>query len=120
MTNVYLRIFKKKALGIIFGTTYIDHKRYYKINGQPVSYELALKACDLPSLAERRENLTDKFGQDTYNSPMHKKFFQSLPDSRQNTRSKPKVQVPFSSTTRYTKSAIPTFARMIKSKSPRD
>ena len=111
---------QKKALGIIFGTTYIDHKRYYKINGQPVSYELALKACDLPSLAERRENLTVNFAQDTYNNPMHKNFFQSATDSRPNTRSKPKVQVPFSSTTRYAKSAIPTFSRMINSKSPRD
>ena len=69
---------QKKALGIIFGTTYIDHKRYYKIKGQPVSYELALKACDLPSLAERRENLTVKFAQDTYNNPMHKKFFSKV------------------------------------------
>ena len=111
---------QKKALGIIFGTTYIDHKRYYKIKGRPVSYEVALNACDLPSLTERRENLTIKFAHDTYNNPMHKKFFQNLPDSRPNTRSKPKVQEPFSATSRYTKSAIPTFSRMINSKSPRD
>ena len=77
---------QKKALGIIFGTTYIDHKRYYKIKGRPVSYEVALNACDLPSLTERRENLTIKFAHDTYNNPMHKKFFQNLPDSRPNTR----------------------------------
>ena len=111
---------QKKALGIIFGTTYIDHKRYYKINGQPVSYELALKACDLPSLAERRENLTTKFAHDTYNNPMHKEFFQSLPDSRPKTRSNPKVQEPFSSTTRYTKSAIPTMSKLINSNSPKN
>ena len=47
---------QKKALGLILGTAYIDYRRYYKINGQPVSYELALKACDLTPLAERRAN----------------------------------------------------------------
>ena len=108
---------QKKALGLIFGVTYIDYKRYYKINGRPVSYEQALKLCDLTSLAERRENLTTKFALDMYKNPMHKDFFKSLPDSRPNTRTKPKVYVPSGSTERYNKSAIPAFTRIINSKS---
>ena len=108
---------QKKALGLILGTTYIDYRRYYKINGQPVSYELALKSCDLTPLAERRENLTIKFALDTYNNPLHKDFFKRLPDSRPNTRSKPKVHVPFGKTERYNNSAIPVFTRIINSKS---
>ena len=108
---------QKKALGLILGTTYIDYRRYYKINGQPVSYELALKSCDLTPLAERRENLTIKFALDTYNNPSHKDFFERLPDSRPNTRSSPKVHVPTGSTNRYTNSAIPVFTRIINSKS---
>ena len=108
---------QKKALGLILGTTYIDYRRYYKINGQPVSYELALKSCDLTPLAERRENLTIKFALDTYNNPLHKDLFKRLPDSRPNTRSKPKVHVPFGKTERYNNSAIPVFTRIINSKS---
>ena len=102
MTNVYLRIFKRRLL---------------ELYGQPVSYELALKACNLPSLAERRENLTTKFALDMYKNPMHKDFFHSLPDSRPNTRTKPKVYVPSGSTERYNKSAIPAFTRIINPKS---
>ena len=108
---------QKKALGLIFITIYIDYRRYYKTNGHPVSYEHALKLCDLTSLAERRENLTTKFALDMYKNPMHKDFFQSLPDSRPNTRTKPKVYVPSGSTERYNKSAIPAFTRIINSKS---
>ena len=106
---------QKKALGLILGTVYIDYRRYYRIKGQPVSYELALKLCDLTSLDERRENLTIKFAHDTYNNPMHKAFFEKLPDSRPNTRSKPKVQIPFGSTNRFNNSAGPTFARIVNS-----
>ena len=108
---------QKKGLGLIFGTIYIDYRRYYKINGQPVSYEHALKLCDLTFHAVRRENLTTKFALDMYKNPMHKDLFKRLPDSRPNTRTKPKVYVPSGSTERYNKSAIPTFTRIINSKS---
>ena len=45
---------KKKAIGLTLGTTYLDHKRYYKVNGKAVSYEIALNYLELPTLAERR------------------------------------------------------------------
>ena len=115
--NCLLENLQKKALGLIFGTTYIDHRRYYRINGKPVSYELALKACELDSLAERRDELTTKFAHDTYNNPMHKDFFEVITGPRPNTRSKPEVQIPFCSTSRYSKSAIPAFTKIINSKS---
>ena len=100
---------------IVLGA-YIYYRWYYKINGRPVSYEHALKLCDLTSLAERRENLTTMFALDMYKNPMHKDFFKSLPDSRPNTRTKQKIYDPSGSTERYNKSAIPTFTRMINSK----
>ena len=115
--NRLLENLQKKALGLIFGTTYIDHRRYYRINGKPVSYELALNACNIVSLAERREELTTKFAHDTYNNPMHKDFFEVITGPRPNTRSKPEVQIPFCSTSRYSKSAIPAFTKIINSKS---
>ena len=115
--NRLLENLQKKALGLIFGTTYIDHRRHYRINGKPVSYELALNACNIVSLAERREELTTKFAHDTYNNPMHKDFFEVITEPRPNTRSKPEVQIPFCSTSRYSKSAIPAFTKIINSKS---
>ena len=94
---------RKKGLGLIFGTIYIDYRRYYKTNGHSVSYEHALKLCDLTSLAERRKNLTTKFAIDIYKNPMYKDIFKRPPDSRPNTTAKPKVQVPSGSTEGYTK-----------------
>ena len=51
----------KKVLGIIVGMKYIDNKRYYMVNNEPLSYENALKELGLNSLKHRREILTSKF-----------------------------------------------------------
>ena len=110
-----LETLQKKALGLILGTIYIDYKRYYKVRGNPVSYELALHSCELNSLTERREILTRKFGHDTYENVRHKGFFEEISNSRPNTRSKPKVQEQYGSTGRYYKSAIPAMSRMLNS-----
>lgn len=106
---------QKKALGLILGTIYIDHRRYYKVNGLPVSYEVALSSCDLISLAERRQILTSKFAHDTFENPIHKDFFEKISESRPNTRSNPIVKEKTWLTSRCTKSAIPTMSRMINS-----
>ena len=116
-----LESLQKNALGLILGTKYTDHKRYYKVKGQPVSYELALKSCELIPLAERRDTLTLNFGLDTFRNPRHKDFFEEIPESRPNTRSKPKVKEQSGRTERYLKSAIPSMSRRLNStKSARD
>ncbi len=106
---------QKKALALILGTIYIDHKRYYRINGKPVSYEHALKTCNLVPLAERREILTKQFAHDTYKNPAHKDFFEEISDPRPNTRYKPKVKEQTGSSRRYRTSAGPVMARIVNS-----
>ena len=116
-----LESLQKNALGLILGTKYNDHKRYYKVKGQPVSYELALKSCELIPLAERRDTLTLNFGLDTFRNPRHKDFFEEIAESRPNTRSKPKVKEQSGRTERYLKSAIPSMSRRLNStRSARD
>ena len=93
-------------MGLILGMKYIDHRRYYKVNGQLVSYRDALKHCELPTLAERREVLTSKFALDTFKSGIHTNFFEEASSDRPNTRSKPKVIEPSGSTSKLRKSAM--------------
>ena len=104
---------QRKAIGLILGTIYIDYKRYYRVNGQPVSYKEALKHFDLPTLAERRETLATKFALDTFKSGSHCEFFEETNSNRPNTRSKPKFKVHPSKTTRCGKSAIPYLSKKI-------
>ena len=104
---------QRKAIGLILGTIYIDYKRYYRVNGQPVSYKEALKHFDLPTLAERRETLATKFALDTFKSGLHCEFFEETNSNRPNTRSKPKVKEHPGKTTRCRKSAIPYLSKKI-------
>ena len=104
---------RRKAIGLIFGITYIDYRRYYNISGQPVSYEEALKRCDLPTLAERREILTTKFALETFKSGIHNDFFEDANSERPDTRSKPIVIEPSGKTSRFMKSAIPYMMKKI-------
>ena len=104
---------QRKAIGLIFGITFIDYRRYYNVNGQPVSYTEALKHCDLPTLAERREILTTKFALETFKSGIHNDFFEDASSDRPDTRSKPKVIEPSGNTSRFMKSAIPYMAKNI-------
>ena len=101
-----LESLQRKAMGLILGMKYIDHRRYYKVNGQLVSYRDALKHCELPTLAERREVLTSKFALDTFKSGIHTDFFEEASSDRPNTRSKPKVIEPSGSTSKLRKSAM--------------
>ena len=55
----------------IFGTIFIDHKKYYKIRNEPVTYEYALQKYGLTTLHQRREVLTQKFAFETIKNPYH-------------------------------------------------
>ena len=100
-----LESLQKKAVGIILGTIYLDHVRYYKVNGQPVSYKSALKYLNIPSLAERRETLTSKFAIQTFRNERHNNFFERKSYSRPGIRQKSTIQEPTCNTERYRKSA---------------
>ena len=101
------------AIGLILGTIYIEHKRYYRVNGRPVSYKEALRYCELPTLEERRETLTRKFALETYRSGLHKEFFEAENVNRPNTRFKPKVKEPTGNTSRFMNSALPTMSKHV-------
>ena len=113
--NRILENLQKKALGLILGTIYIDHRRFYRVKNNPVSYEQALKSCDLAPLNERREILTKNFAYDTFKNPKHKDFFEEITEPRPNTRFKPTVKELPGSTTRFMKSAVPVMSKMINS-----
>ena len=108
---------QKKALGLILGNTYINHKRYYNVKGKPTSYEDALETYDLVPLKVRRDELTRKFAHQTFNDPMHRDFFEVAPDSRPNTRFKPRVIEHQGRSFRFLNSAIQSFSREINSRS---
>ena len=109
---------QKKALALILGTIYINHRRYYRVKGKPVTYEQALQTCNLVPLNERRESLTINFAHETFKNPKHKDLFEEISEPRPNTRYKPKVKELSGSTCRYMKSAVPVMSKMINSTNP--
>ena len=108
-----LESLKKKAVGIILGTIYLDHKRYYKVNGQPVSYKSALTYLKIPSLAERRETLTTKFAVQTFRNERHNDFFERKSYSRPSSRHKSIIHEPTCTTERYRNAAILYMSRLL-------
>ena len=98
---------------MILGTTYVENKRYYKVKGEALPYEVALTNLDLPTLAGRRETLTRKFALDTFNNPNHKGFFDETTNVRPNARFKPAVQEYTCGTDRLKNSAIPYMSRLL-------
>ena len=104
---------QKTAIGLILGTIYIDHRRYYRVYGKPVSYQEALKHCELSTLAERRDTLTCKFALETYRCGLHKDFFEVEDVDRPNTRFKPKVKEHTGNTSRFRNSALPTMSKHV-------
>ena len=104
---------QKKAIGLLLGTIYLEHRRYYKVNGQAVSYEAALKHLELPTLAERRESLTSKFGVETFKNERHKGFFEEKLNVRPNSRYKPEIQEQTCNTERYKNSTIPYLSKIL-------
>ena len=79
---------QKKALGLIFGIKYIEHKRYYIVNGDYKDYESSLDYLGLTSLRKRREILTCKFAINTAKSERHESFFETKSPTNYNMRSK--------------------------------
>ena len=65
---------------------------FYGINGIAMKYDQAVVELGLPTLAERRESLTIKFGMDTFKNEKHNGFFEEKYRSHQtpdpNTKSK--------------------------------
>ena len=113
MDSDKLETLQKRALGLILGTIYQNYRRYYKINGEAVSYENALIHCNLTSLNDRRRKLTDKFAIDTAINRRHKNFFEDKINTGPQTRSKPVVKEKYCETNRYFNSAIPYMSRTL-------
>ena len=102
---------QKSALGIILGVTYIDFIKHYRVKDKVVPYEEALALLKLTTLSTRREALTRKFAEDTFNNEAHKGFFEENNDTGYDTRLKEPIKVPFCVTSRYRNSAIPYMSR---------
>ena len=93
---------QKRALRIIMGGAY-------------PGYENALETLNLPSLENRREDLTKKFAMNILNSTKHRKL---LPDKRNNVRPlrgnvREQLVHPNCKTLRYLRSTIPYCTRLI-------
>ena len=108
-----LETLQKKALGLILGTIYVENRRYYKVNGKPVSYEAALGHLELQTLSQRREILTRKFALETFKNERHQDFFEEKKNNRSTSRNMHIVQEKNCKTTRYYNSAIPYMSRML-------
>merc|ERR1712055_883548 len=108
-----LKSLKKKAVGMILGTIYLDHKRYYRVNGNPVSYKSALTHLNLLTLTERREALTTKFAIQNFKNERHKDFFEIKSNIRHCSRLKPIIKEHTCNTERLKNSAIPFMTRIL-------
>ena len=108
-----LESLQKRAVGIILGTSYQDHKRLYLVRGQPVPYKSALTYLNLPSLAERRESLATKFAIQTFSNERHNDFFERKSNYRPGSRYKPSIQEHTCTTERYRNASIPAMSRII-------
>ena len=104
---------QKKVLGMILGTKYIEHKRYYSILGEPVPYKYALQKYGLTSLQQRREVLTQKFALETAKNVNHKEMFEFMKDKNMITRNSAIVKEKSCKTERYYKSSVPYMSRIL-------
>ena len=111
--SLKLEAIQKKAIGLILGVQYVENRRYYRVNGQLVSYETALAHCKLDSLEHRREILTSKFAIETAKNERHHTFFDEKIKSGPETRSKSIVEERTCNTERHRKSAIPCMSRLL-------
>ena len=98
---------------MIAGVSYVDNERYYKVNGIDVPYDNAQILYELPTMADRREDLTYKFGLDTYKNERHKDFFEEKTNIRPNSRYKPIIQEHTCNIDRYKNSSIPNMSRLL-------
>ena len=108
-----LELLQKKALMFILGCTYVDFKRFYKLDDKLFSYEDVLQKLGLSTLKERREVLTNKFAITTANNERHKDLFVKRHSHEFATRNMHVIEEPFCKTDRYYKSAIPYMSRIL-------
>ena len=97
----------------ILGCTYVDFKRFYKLEDKLFSYEDVLQKLGLSTLKERREVLTNKFAITTANNERHKDLFVKRHSHEFATRNMHVIEEPFCKTDRYYKSAIPYMSRIL-------
>merc|ERR1712055_836773 len=95
----------------IFGTQYIDNRRYYKINKSAVPYEEALSKLGLTPLHKRREILTSKFAVKSLNNKLHKNMFQEKEENSIALRKQDKVTEITCKTDHHKNNAIPYMAK---------
>ena len=79
---------KKRALGLILGTTYIDYVRHYNVKGGYAFYDAALRYLEIPKLTEQRESLTKTFAIDTFKNEIHEGFFEKKKKTQCQTKCK--------------------------------
>ena len=75
------------------------------------NYTLNLKLLKLDRLDERRDQLCENFAKKVVKHPEHRKMFTWKEKS--STRAGPKVVIPPAKTKRYSRSAVPSLARLI-------
>ena len=104
---------QKKVLGMILGTIYIKHKRYYNIENKAKTYDEVLQKYELTTLKQRREVLTQNFALETIKNESHKNMFTFTQEKTIMTRSKRIVHEEKYNTDRYKYSAVPYMARVL-------
>ena len=104
---------QKKALGLIFGIKYIDHRRLYRVNGDYKDYESSLDYLELTSLGKRREILMCKFAINTAKSERHEGFFEKKSPTNYNMRSKVNIKEKICKTKRCSQSAVPYMSKIL-------
>ena len=104
---------QKRVLAIIFGTVYIDFKRYYKINHHNLTYMEALHVTGLTTLRDRREVLTNNFALDMAKNENHNDLFPKYKHISTKTRNQCMINEILCKTNRYYKSAVPYMARVL-------
>ena len=97
----------------ILGCTYVDFKRFYKLNNKLFSYEEVLQKLGLITLRERREILTSNFAITTARNERHEDMFTKRKSRNIATRNMFVIEEPFCQTERHYKSAIPYMSRVL-------
>ena len=104
---------QKKVLGMILGTTRVDHKKFYKIRNEPVTYACVLQKYGLTTLHQRREVLTQNFALETIKNPNHRNIFELIQAKNMITRKSHVIKEKSCITDRYYKSAVPFMSRIL-------
>ena len=108
-----IEFLQKKALGIILGISFVECKKFYKIDKELVPYEEALEKLGLISLESRREILTSNFAVETFKNERHRDMFPKIESSIRVGRTIYKVKEENCRSARFFNSAIPYMKRIL-------